>query len=197
MWSAPLTWAILTGTVPTDADYRDILSLPEFEERAGSHDADGLRVRGLGRRRRAHAAVEPRGLRSHPPAAARAARRGVDRHPRDAARARARVPDPPRADRLPSGAAPGRRDRDRARRGGRRHHLDRQHRHDHADSRDRRGRGRAALVPALLSIGRGFTRDLVQQAEEAGCEALCLTVDSPIIGPRNRQARAGSGCRRT
>jgi 4-hydroxymandelate oxidase len=36
----------------------------------------------------------------------------------------------------------------------------------------------------------GFTRDVVRQAEEAGCEALCLTVDSPIIGPRNRQARA-------
>ena len=36
-----------------------------------------------------------------------------------------------------------------------------------------------------------FTRDLVQQAEASGCEVLCLTVDSPIIGPRNRQARAG------
>ena len=36
-----------------------------------------------------------------------------------------------------------------------------------------------------------FTRDVVQQAEAAGCEALCLTVDSPIIGARNRQARAG------
>ena len=38
---------------------------------------------------------------------------------------------------------------------------------------------------------REFTRDVVQQAEAAGCEALCLTVDSPIIGARNRQARAG------
>lgn len=36
----------------------------------------------------------------------------------------------------------------------------------------------------------GFTREVVRHAEEAGCEALCLTVDSPIIGPRNRQARA-------
>ena len=36
----------------------------------------------------------------------------------------------------------------------------------------------------------GFTRDVVRQAEDAGCEALCLTVDSPIIGPRNRQTRA-------
>jgi len=38
---------------------------------------------------------------------------------------------------------------------------------------------------------RAFTRDLVQQAEASGFEVLCLTVDSPIIGPRNRQARAG------
>jgi 4-hydroxymandelate oxidase len=38
---------------------------------------------------------------------------------------------------------------------------------------------------------QGFTRDVVGQAEAAGCEALCLTVDSPIIGARNRQARAG------
>ncbi len=36
----------------------------------------------------------------------------------------------------------------------------------------------------------GFTRDVVRQAEESGCEALCVTVDTPIIGPRNRQARA-------
>jgi 4-hydroxymandelate oxidase len=36
-----------------------------------------------------------------------------------------------------------------------------------------------------------FTRDVVHQVEAAGCEVLCLTVDSPIIGPRNRQARAG------
>ena len=38
---------------------------------------------------------------------------------------------------------------------------------------------------------REFTRDVVQQAEGAGCEVLCLTVDSPILGPRNRQVRAG------
>jgi 4-hydroxymandelate oxidase len=35
-----------------------------------------------------------------------------------------------------------------------------------------------------------FTRDVVRQAEQAQCEALCLTVDSPVIGARNRQARA-------
>ena len=38
---------------------------------------------------------------------------------------------------------------------------------------------------------RAFTRDLVQQVEASGCEVLCLTVDSPILGPRNRQARVG------
>jgi 4-hydroxymandelate oxidase len=35
-----------------------------------------------------------------------------------------------------------------------------------------------------------FTRDVVRQAEEAGCEVMCVTVDSPVLGPRNRQARA-------
>jgi 4-hydroxymandelate oxidase len=38
---------------------------------------------------------------------------------------------------------------------------------------------------------RGFTRELVQRVEAAGYEALCLTVDTPTIGPRDRQARAG------
>ncbi len=37
---------------------------------------------------------------------------------------------------------------------------------------------------------RGFTRELVQRAQTAGCRALCLTVDTPITGPRNREARA-------
>ena len=54
---------------------------------------------------------------------------------------------------------------------------------------------RATAAPLWFQLyfqsDRVFTRDLVQQAEAAGCEVLCLTVDSPIIGPRNRQARAG------
>ena len=37
---------------------------------------------------------------------------------------------------------------------------------------------------------RGFTHDLVQRAEAAGCRALCITVDTPVEGARNRQARA-------
>lgn len=36
---------------------------------------------------------------------------------------------------------------------------------------------------------RGFTRELVQRAEAAGCQALCLTVDTPILGARNREDR--------
>ena len=40
---------------------------------------------------------------------------------------------------------------------------------------------------------RGFTRDLVQRAEAAGCRALCVTVDSPTFGARNREQRASGG----
>jgi 4-hydroxymandelate oxidase len=35
-----------------------------------------------------------------------------------------------------------------------------------------------------------FTRDLVQRAEASGYRALCLTVDTPISGARNRETRA-------
>ncbi len=40
---------------------------------------------------------------------------------------------------------------------------------------------------------RGFTRDLVQRAEDSGCRALCVTVDSPTFGARNREQRAQGG----
>ena len=36
---------------------------------------------------------------------------------------------------------------------------------------------------------RGLTRELVQRAEAAGCEALVLTVDTPVLGPRYRELR--------
>jgi len=36
----------------------------------------------------------------------------------------------------------------------------------------------------------GFTRELVQRAEVAGCRALCLTVDTPVSGARDRETRA-------
>lgn len=38
---------------------------------------------------------------------------------------------------------------------------------------------------------KGATKDLVQRAEAAGCQALCVTVDTPAFGVRNRQQRAG------
>jgi len=38
---------------------------------------------------------------------------------------------------------------------------------------------------------RGFTRELVQRVEGAGYQALCLTVDTPTTGARDRQIRAG------
>ena len=36
---------------------------------------------------------------------------------------------------------------------------------------------------------RDFTRDLVARAVAAGCAAVCITVDSPVFGARNREAR--------
>ncbi len=41
-----------------------------------------------------------------------------------------------------------------------------------------------------LQLDRGFTRDLIARAEAAGVRAFCLTVDTPVLGTRNRQARA-------
>jgi 4-hydroxymandelate oxidase len=38
---------------------------------------------------------------------------------------------------------------------------------------------------------RGFTRELVQRAEQAGYEALVVTVDAPTSGVRDRERRAG------
>ena len=38
---------------------------------------------------------------------------------------------------------------------------------------------------------RGFTRDSIARVEAAGCEALCVTVDTPVLGLRPRQMRAG------
>jgi 4-hydroxymandelate oxidase len=36
---------------------------------------------------------------------------------------------------------------------------------------------------------RGYTRELIQRIEDAGCAALCVTVDTPVIGTRNRETR--------
>jgi 4-hydroxymandelate oxidase len=52
----------------------------------------------------------------------------------------------------------------------------------------------AAKTPLWFQLyaqtDHGFTRDLVQRAEAAGYRALCLTVDSPVTGARNRETRA-------
>lgn len=42
-----------------------------------------------------------------------------------------------------------------------------------------------------LQHDRGFTRELVQRAEQAGYEALVLTVDASTSGARDRERRAG------
>jgi 4-hydroxymandelate oxidase len=41
-----------------------------------------------------------------------------------------------------------------------------------------------------LQRDRGFTQELIQRVEAAGCEALCVTVDTPVLGLRLRQLRA-------
>ena len=42
-----------------------------------------------------------------------------------------------------------------------------------------------------LQPDRGLTRELVQRAEQAGYEALVLTVDAPVHGARDRERRCG------
>lgn len=42
-----------------------------------------------------------------------------------------------------------------------------------------------------INPDRGVTRDIVQKVMEAGCGAICLTIDSPVNGPRDRERRAG------
>jgi 4-hydroxymandelate oxidase len=42
----------------------------------------------------------------------------------------------------------------------------------------------------LAKDRHGFVRDLVQELKGQGCRALCVTVDAPVGGARNRQARA-------
>lgn len=53
---------------------------------------------------------------------------------------------------------------------------------------------RVATAPLWFQLyvqsDRDFTRDLVQHVEQAGCEALCVTVDTPTIGIRDRMVRS-------
>ena len=41
-----------------------------------------------------------------------------------------------------------------------------------------------------LQTDREFTKDLIDRAAAAGYGALCLTVDTPVLGARNRQTRS-------
>ncbi|MBI1825463.1 MAG: alpha-hydroxy-acid oxidizing protein [Planctomycetes bacterium] len=38
---------------------------------------------------------------------------------------------------------------------------------------------------------RGFTAELVERVEQAGCRALVVTVDTPVLGSRSRELRSG------
>jgi 4-hydroxymandelate oxidase len=53
---------------------------------------------------------------------------------------------------------------------------------------------RAATAPLWFQLyvqsDRAYTRDLVQEVEAAGCEALVVTVDTPTLGARDRMRRA-------
>jgi 4-hydroxymandelate oxidase len=53
---------------------------------------------------------------------------------------------------------------------------------------------RVATAPLWFQLyvqpDKGATQALVQRAEANGCQALCLTVDTPVQGARNRQTRA-------
>ncbi|HVT57495.1 MAG TPA: alpha-hydroxy acid oxidase [Thermoanaerobaculia bacterium] len=40
-----------------------------------------------------------------------------------------------------------------------------------------------------VQTDRSFTKDLVQRVEAAGCKAICITVDTPVLGTRNREMR--------
>src|SRR5262249_2423175 len=117
-------------------------------------------------------------------------RRLETRHEGQGIRSRAPLPDPPRANRLsPAGPPEG----------------------EIATARGAGAAG-ATMVAGMLATtpiegiakaatgplwfqtyilkDRGFTRDLVQRAEGVGCKALCITSDSPVVGVRNRDARA-------
>jgi len=53
---------------------------------------------------------------------------------------------------------------------------------------------KAATAPLWFQLyvqaDRDYTRALVQEVEDDGCEALCITVDTPTLGTRDRMKRA-------
>jgi 4-hydroxymandelate oxidase len=53
------------------------------------------------------------------------------------------------------------------------------------------GRPRNLWFQLYLQPDRGFTLDLIRRAEAAGCSALVITVDSPVLGRHTRDLRNG------
>lgn len=41
-----------------------------------------------------------------------------------------------------------------------------------------------------VQADRGANKEIIGRAVAAGCKALCVTVDTPVLGPRNREQRA-------
>lgn len=50
---------------------------------------------------------------------------------------------------------------------------------------------RASGSNSIMIRDRGLTREIVERAEATGCKAICITVDTPVTGARNREQRAG------
>lgn len=52
-----------------------------------------------------------------------------------------------------------------------------------------------ATAPLWLQLyaqsDAGRNREIIDRAQAAGCQALVVTVDTPVIGPRNREQRSG------
>jgi 4-hydroxymandelate oxidase len=53
--------------------------------------------------------------------------------------------------------------------------------------------GTAAQQPLWFQLyaqaDRGLTQEMVERAHAAGCKAVCITVDTPVLGARHREAR--------
>jgi isopentenyl diphosphate isomerase/L-lactate dehydrogenase-like FMN-dependent dehydrogenase len=60
---------------------------------------------------------------------------------------------------------------------------------DHVDRGSHRGGHRARLFQLYVFRDRAITASLVQRAEAAGCKAVVLTVDAPMLGRRERDVR--------
>ena len=108
----------------------------------------------------------------------------------DGARARAVDAADRRAGRVPAGRAPGRRGRDGAR-GAAAGTVDVPLDDGDLVARRRGGDRRDAVVSAVRVQRRGLTRELVRRRWTRASRALVLTVDTPVLGRRERDFRTG------